>query len=292
MELAAWITSSDNPLTARVAVNRVWQHLFGQGLVRTVDNFGFQGEPPSHPELLDYLASRFRDEGWSLKQLIRYLVLSRSYRQSTRFSAEHFEVDPDNQLVWRGNRRRLDVEALRDALLQASGKLKLERPEASPVAEIGDGEVGRNINTQPLQREFPYRSVYLPILRSALPEMLKTFDFAEPSIVVGERAATTIPAQALFFMNSQFVLDQARGAARRVLEQATGDSERIGLAYQLCLARSPVAAEQQRSREFLQACRTAVAERDPSEDGGDGELEHWTSFCQALFATGEFRYLD
>lgn len=211
LELAQWMTDSSNPLTARVAVNRIWHHLFGRGFVGTVDNFGKTGEKPTHPELLDHLAQRFIKGDWSTKSLVRSIVLSRTYRLGGLHDAAGYAKDPANELLWRSSRRRLDVEALRDAMLAASGKLDLAPPERSRVAEIGNGEVGRGINTKPLEREFLNRSVYMPILRTALPEILALFDFPEPSIVVGRRDVTTVPTQALFFMNNPFGPQTCRG---------------------------------------------------------------------------------
>lgn len=302
LSLARWIVDPENPLTSRVAVNRIWQHLFGTGLVRTVDNFGTQGESPSHPELLDYLARRFVQNGWSTKQLIREIVLSRTYQLSSRIPAtvartseadshatDPQAIDPDNRLCWRQNQRRLDVEVLHDAMLQASGYLDLEAPpHGSIVAEIGEGEVGRNMDTKPIEREFSHRAVYLPILRSSLPEILKTFDFAEPSIVVGSRATTTIPAQALFFMNSEFALRQAEGTARRLPSANASDLHKpLVRAFELCLARRPNETELMAGQEFV----TSFAKRVDG-DQAERELAAWTALCQALFATGEFRYLD
>lgn len=170
LQLAAWLAHPDNPLTPRVVVNRVWQHLFGRGLVESVDNFGTNGSSPSHPQLLDHLARRFVEvHDWSIKSLIRELVHTRTYRLSSNYQEQNIAADPANEFLWRMSRRRLEAEPLRDAMLAASGQLRLDRPEASPVAEIGEGEVGRGINMKPLQQPYPYRSVYLPIIRRSGP---------------------------------------------------------------------------------------------------------------------------
>ena len=184
-------------------VNRVWHHLFGQGLVRTVDNFGETGERPTHPELLDYLAQRFMVEGWSVKKLVREVVLSRSYRMSSAHDKQAYEKDPDNRLIWRMNTRRLDAESMRDAILFVSGQIDLEPGVSSTVANLKSANVGRDTKT--MERIFKptnKRSVYLPILRNLVPEVLSIFDFAEPSILVGRRNVTTVPTQALYMMNS------------------------------------------------------------------------------------------
>ncbi|MEX2559704.1 MAG: DUF1553 domain-containing protein, partial [Pirellulales bacterium] len=202
LELARWLTHPDHPLTARVMANRVWRHLFGAGIVRTVDNFGFSGERPSHPELLDHLAVRFVADGWSVKKLVREIALSRTYRQASTYDEDAFRADPDNRLLWRAAKRRLDAEAIRDAMLVVSGELDAARPAGSLVARhIGD----RPISLIGLDASLPadldgslHRSVYLPVLRDRLPEVLDLFDFAEPSLVSGDRETTNVPLQALY----------------------------------------------------------------------------------------------
>jgi len=195
LELAEWIASKDNPLTARVYVNRVWSHLLGRGLVATPDNFGASGEKPSQPELLDYLGASFVENGWSTKKLIRRLVLSRAYQLASTTDAKNFEADPDNTLVWRMAPRRLDAEAIRDAMLFTAGKLNLTPPVGSMVATYGEGyAAGAVLDSPPDQRDF-HRSVYLPILRGAPLESLILFDGVDGSVGVGQRNETTIPAQ-------------------------------------------------------------------------------------------------
>ncbi len=285
LELARWLTQPDHPLTIRVIVNRIWQHLFGRGLVETVDNFGTQGLPPSHPELLDWLAYRFvHVHHYSIKAMIRELVLSRTYRQSSDYQAENYAADPANQWYWRMSRRRLEAEPLRDAMLFAAGHLNLDRPHGSPVLEIGEGEVGRNLNTKPLQKPFPYRSVYLPIIRGIIPEFLKIFDLPEPSNPQGQRDTTNVPAQALFLLNNPFVLAQAEGLAERVVEQAPNDAERLELMYRITLSRNPTAAENSRSLRALQSFKERMTDNK--------EKQAWTLFAQSLFASAEFRYVE
>jgi hypothetical protein len=284
LELAQWLTHPDNPLTARVLVNRVWRQLFGAGLVRTVDNFGFSGERPSHPELLDHLAVRFVANGWSVKRLVRELVLSRSYRQSSDYRDDAFQTDPENRLLWRMPKRRLDAEAIRDAMLAASGELDLSRPEGSLVAKvIGD----RPVSLLGLDPKLPkdldgsvHRSVYLPIIRDRLPDVLDLFDFAEPSLVTGDRETTNVPVQALYLMNSSFVQARAAALAQRVAAEATGRPERIARAFTLCFGRAPDDDERQLAAAFFEAVEApAVSKR-------------LTAYCQALLATAEFRNLD
>lgn len=288
LELAEWITDPANPLTARVAVNRIWHHLFGRGIVRTVDNFGKNGELPSHPELLDHLANEFVGNGWSVKKMIREIVLSRAYQLDAKYDAKNYQIDPDNTLIWRRPLRRLDAESIRDSMLAASGKLKTDLYDSSLVTKMGFGEVGRGINMKPLQQEFPYRSVYLPILRTDLLEILKVWDFAEPSLVVGDRTVTTVPAQALFLMNSPFVIDQARAMADRVIDSTLSNEDRIVLAYKLAVARAPSDAERQRTLAFLDQFEETLKQQYNNPE--ERRQIAWTSICQALFANAEFRY--
>jgi len=300
LELAQWLTHPQHPLTSRVLVNRVWQHLFGAGLVRTVDNFGTAGESPSHPELLDHLALQFMQEGWSIKQLIRELVLSRTYRQSSEHREAAFLNDPDNRLLWRAAKRRLTAEEIRDAMLVVSGELDLQRPVGSLVGRvIGD----RPISLIGLDKRLPgdldgtvHRSVYLPVIRDRLPDVLELFDFAQPSLVTGQRETTTVATQALYLMNSEFVQDRAAAFAARLLRHTEEDAERIQTAFQWCYNRLPDRAEEQRCLAFLAAADSEPqVKADPptaTESPADAPLRSWTSFCQALLSTAEFQNLD
>lgn len=289
-ELAEWLTSSDHPLTSRVIVNRVWQHLFGRGLVESVDNFGMNGAEPTHPQLLDHLAYRFvHVHQWSLKSLIRELVLSRTYRLAGAEDAANIAIDEANELLWRHNRRRLEAESLRDAMLFVSGQIDLERPYASAVHEIGEGEVGRNLNTKPLETSRRYRSVYLPVVRGLIPEVLRVFDFPDPSNPQGVRDETNVPTQALYLMNSPFVIEQATAMARRVVADSDDRPNRIQQAYQLAFGRLPASEEQAAAEEFLQQVPTQQVRQS---SGMSRELVAWTSLCQAFLASADFRYLD
>lgn len=285
LELARWLTHKSHPLTSRVFVNRIWKHLFGQGLVSTVDNFGTTGNPPSHPELLDTLAVEFVEDGWSLKRLVRSIVLSRSYRQTSTFDPVAFEKDPENTLFWRMPKRRLEAEAIRDAMLLASGELDHARPDGSLVATlIGDRPISLIGLNKKLPRDLDgatYRSVYLPVIRDRLPGVLELFDFAEPSLVTGQRETTNVPVQALYLMNSSFVQDRARALASRLEKETENESDFVENAFRLCFTRKPDADEKERSLEFL---RQQAA-------SGDREIT-MLSFCQALLSTAEFRNLD
>ncbi|MBX3439858.1 MAG: DUF1553 domain-containing protein, partial [Planctomycetaceae bacterium] len=297
LEMAQWLTHADHPLTSRVMVNRIWQHLFGAGLVQTVDNFGTTGDPPSHPELLDHLALRFVENSWSVKQMVRELVLSRTYRQSSTFDPVAFERDPDNRYLWRAPKRRLEAEAIRDAMLAASGELDLTRPAGSLVGRvIGDGP----ISLIGLNKQLPtdldgslHRSVYLPVIRDRLPDVLDLFDFAEASFVTGEREITNVPTQALYLLNSPFVQNRAAALAKRVRAQADAPVDQVNLAFRLCFGRSPEPDEELAALKYLQAQTVPVSVEDPA---GSGDNKHpdpaVTTFCQALLATAEFRNVD
>jgi hypothetical protein len=268
-ELAEWLTGRDNPLTARVLVNRVWHWLFGAGLVRTVDNFGTTGEMPSHPELLDWLAVRFVEDGWSVKKLVRRIVLSHAYRQSSASSERARAVDPDNRLLSHANRRRLEAEAIRETLLLVSGQLTRDR--GGPTWRLG------------LMADYGYRhtdtrrSVYSPVFRNSLPEIFEVFDFADPSVSTGRRNVSTVVPQALFLTNHPFVLEQARAAARRLLAETEGATEaRLERAYQVTLGRAPTQRERALVDRYL----------------GSGGEEEWAQVFGVLFASVDFRYVD
>ncbi len=274
LEFANWLTDSKNPLTARVYVNRVWKHLFGEGLVRTTDNFGSMGELPSHPELLDYLANELVKNRWSTKDLIRQIVLSRAYGLSSASNELAERLDPENRLLSRANQRRLDVEAIRDAMLCFSGEL--DRESRGPSVKPG------------LKREFGYvyksrrRTIYLPVFRNTLHDMLDVFDFPNPNIVSGRRAESTLPAQALYMMNSPFVLEQAKGAADRVISSSVASKDRIEFAYRSALGRKPSEAERASIEKFLQ-------QFDSSDEAQMKEA--WTEVCHTLISCLDFRFI-
>jgi cytochrome c553 len=288
-ELAEWLTGESNPLTARVAVNRIWLHLFGQGLVRTADDFGLNGEKPTHPELLDYLAARFMAGNWSTKALIRSIVTSHTYQLSTATDQRAYVIDPDDTLLWRARPRRLDAEAIRDAMLAASGELDARPLHGSLVAQVGDTFIGGRYRGDRFNVAFDKRSVYLPVVRDAVVDSLEVFDFAEPSLVVAARDDTNVPAQALYLMNSPFVMEQSRALARRLIgSKMADDRSRIIFAYRLVLGRSPTATEVERSLAFL---NRETASTDTRSGEAAGRETAWALFAQGLFATAEFRYL-
>ncbi len=290
LELAEWIASADNPLTARVMVNRLWHHLFGRGIVPSVDNFGSTGQRPSHPELLDHLALRFVDLDWSIKDMIREIMLSRTYRMTSDFDEESYAADPENTWHWRMSKRRLDAEAIRDAMLSVSGNLDYGRPKGSLVAQAGDGNVGRNVNEQTLARLGNYRSVYLPIVRDLVPEALDLFDFAEPSLVTGSRENTNVPSQALYLMNNPFVIQQSEALAWQLTRGEQRGPELLDKAFNLAFSRPPTEEEARKTKAFFDRfVAAAVEEGYRNDEAGYLAL---TSYCQTLLAGAEFRYLN
>jgi len=270
LELARAIASPGNPLTARVLVNRVWTQLFGEGLVRTPSDFGTRGESPTHPELLDHLARAFIDDGWSVKRLIRRIVLTRVYQQTSASHAPGRERDPDNRLLWRQNRRRMDFEALRDAMLLASGRL-----------DKAVGGPSFSLQSQPAE---PRRTMYAHVERERAQALLRSFNTADPEQHTPVRYATTVPQQALFLINSPFVAEQAERVAAR--------SQTIEEMYRAILGRSPGAAERDRAITFAGAANLRPAPQEPGAwrygaariDAESGRLMEFRPF--AYFATG------
>jgi cytochrome c553 len=294
LELADWIASKDNPLTARVMVNRVWLQLFGRGLVPTADDFGLAGRPPTHPELLDHLALRFVEDGWSVKALIRRLVTSRVYLLGSTSSQAALESDPDNALLWRVTPRRLDAEGLRDALLAVSDQLDPAPPVGSVVARAGEGPVSRfrqggdSITAAINDPRNAHRSIYLPVIRDNMPEALSLFDAADPVLITSARPRTTVPSQGLFLLNNAFVMRAADRAADRLLEGKASEAERIGAAFVRFYGRAPTARERAGAEKFLAAYRAQL--KKDEVPATRHERESWSAFCQALFASAEFQY--
>jgi hypothetical protein len=268
-ELADAIGSPQNPLTARVLVNRVWGQYFGRPLVATPSNFGSLGERPTHPELLDDLAVRFMEAGWSLKWLQREMVLSAAYRQSSALGSRQSVnqgqpmADPENKLLWRMNRRRLSVEMWRDSLLAATGQLD-ER--------VG----GLSMNPQdPAERR---RTLYSHVSRLSLNPLLAMFDFPDPNLTADRRVETTTPLQKLFVLNSPFMFAQAEHLADRVIREVAGDAERIDRAYRLLYSRPTTAAEVRLGLVFLH--------------GDGGSQERWKAYAHVLLAANEGMFVD
>jgi hypothetical protein len=267
LELAKAIASADNPLTARVMVNRVWLGHFGHGLVRTPSDFGVRSDPPTHPELLDWLATMFVKDGWSVKRLHKRIMLSATYQQSSATSAELFKTDPENRYLSHQNRRRLDFEALRDSLIFTAGRLDLTAG-GKPVDLF----------------KVPYstrRTVYGLIDRTNLPGTFRVFDVASPDTHSPQRFQTTVPQQALFLLNSPFVQEQAKAlAARKEVADAKTTDAKIAALYRLALGRNPTNAESALAAEF-------VSDDDPKATFG-----RWPQLAQVLLLSNEFAFVD
>ncbi|MGD9646296.1 MAG: DUF1553 domain-containing protein [Pirellulales bacterium] len=303
LELADWITRADHPLTARVIVNRVWLWRFGEGLVRSPDNFGRLGESPTHPELLDWLAGWFVEQGWSIKALHRLLMTSAAYQMSTAFDAEAAAIDPDNRLSWRFNRRRLDAEELRDAILANSGRL--DRSPGGSLLSTKDREyVTGTASVNPTKYDSPVRSVYLPVVRSALYDVFQAFDFPDPSVLMGRRDRTIVAPQALFMLNSSLVLAESRAWAERLLnkdgaaDQPAADqisvddveTARLNDLYLTALSRVASEEEVTRARQFLAASQQAWSDLGVGEE--EARLRAWAGLCRAIWGSNEFVFVD
>jgi hypothetical protein len=289
LELANWITSPQNPLTARVAVNRIWHHLFGGRLVESVDNFGALGERPTHPELLDFLALRFVEQGWSFKKTIRLLMLSSTYAMSSEFDRAAYAKDPENKLMWRMNRRRLDAEAIRDTVLAVSGSLELTM--GGSLSPTNDAPVGAVAMASNAQVASPRRSVYLPVIRNDTPDLFQIFDFADPHVITGKRHTTTAPTQALFMLNSPFMLEQSRRWAEGLIAtMPANDAHRVSSAYTQAFGRSATVEEVERALRFIASYQAAVEAREPLMN--KRRLMVWETFCHALLASTEFRFIE
>ena len=294
LDLAYWIASKEHPLTARVMANRVWLKLMGSGLVATPDNFGVMGQKPTHPELLDHLALSFMGKGWSVKQLIREIMLSRTYQMGSAHDPKSYEVDPENKLHWRMNQRRLDAEAIRDAMLAVAGELDLYPVDGSPVARVREDRQGMiqlltQMNSQPSKA----RSIYLPIIRDQIPEVLATFDFPDASLVSGERDTTNVPGQSLFLMNHPQVLSLADAFAKRLGALPGTPMEKLSQAYQLTFSRPPTTHELEAIRRFWSRFPELAAEGKQTPQAREqAQKLALSAFCQSLFASAEFRYLN
>jgi Protein of unknown function (DUF1553)/Protein of unknown function (DUF1549)/Planctomycete cytochrome C len=274
LELAEAIVDPKNPLTARVFVNRVWLHHFGSPLVATPSDFGLRSDPPTHPELLDYLASRFMDEGWSIKKLHRWIMLSSTYQQSSEDNPAYAKIDPNNQLLWHMNRQRLEFEAMRDTLLAVAGKLDLTQG-GHPV----------DITSTPFTSR---RTVYGYIDRQNLPNIFRTFDLASPDTTNPRRFFTTVPQQALFLMNSPFVVEQARSLANRPdFKNAKTDQEKLRLLYQITFQRDPTRGEMRLAEDFLNSQPRSVAPENTATNWQFG----WGSFDTEKQRTKKFHKL-
>jgi hypothetical protein len=297
LQLAGWIADVRNPLTARVLVNRVWQHHFGEGLVRSPDNFGFTGERPTHLDLLDWLADEFLREGWRMKPLHRLIVTSAVYRQSSIHPRheEYFERDTANRWWWRAERRRLDAESLRDSLLAASGELDLKiggpsfRPTITAEALEGLSRKAAAWTASPPEEQLR-RSLYSYTQRSLLPPMMTTFDFGDTTLPCGRRDVTTAAPQALTLLNNQLINDRALALARRVTASSAEAPQRTAAAWRFALGRNPSDDELRLGVEHVERQRQRFASGSTQSDSP--ELLAWASLCLVLFNSNEFLYID
>lgn len=290
VQLANAVASTENPLTTRVVVNRLWHHLFGRGLVASVDNFGVLGERPSHPELLDHLARTFAQQGWSIKQMLRTIALSSTYRMSSQMNAAAEQADPDNRLLHRANVRRLTSESIRDSILHVAGNLdtKMYGPSVpiylTPFME-GRGRPGESGPLDGNRR----RSVYIEVRRNFLAPMMLTFDTPSPFNAIGRRNVSNVPSQALMLLNHPFVVQQAEIWAQKILAASGDDDERLIALFQQAYARDPRPEELQLSREFLESQRRQLVASGSTPE--QSESDAWRDLCHVLFNAKEFYYV-
>lgn len=298
LQLADWLADKRNPLTPRVTVNRIWQKLFGEGLVRTVDYFGARGETPSHPELLDHLASRFTTHDWSQKQLIRSLVLSRTYRLSSTNDAAAMKVDPDNRLLWRMNRQRLDAEALRDGLLAISGELESSDGGPALVLEEPDNcgslmQKGVNppnyTHRKPRAGEEFVRTICLPVMRNntnANDRLRSFFDFVNPAQIAGQRSQTVVPTQSLFVMNNDLFRKRAKALADQLISAVPQHEARLNQLWLRVFNRPITSAERSDALAFLAQLDATLK----TQDSAARESLRWEELCHSLLASNEFLF--
>ncbi len=299
--LAAWVTDVEHgagALAARVAVNRLWQHHFGEGLVRTVNDFGVRGERPTHPELLEWLAHDFVEHGWSVKRLHRLILTSAAYQQSSAFDPAKAKIDPDNRLLWHKPPQRLEAEIVRDAMLAASGTLngqpfgpafKPPIPAEAMVARNTKSPYPSDARDDATTRR---RSVYMFHKRVVPYPLMQAFDRPDAQQACGRRDQTTVAPQGLALLNDGFVRARAADFARRLIETAGDDTALVDSAFELALARAPSAADKAASLAFLRTARERRQSREPGKPEAEIRLAAATDFCQALFSLNEFLYID
>ncbi|RIK76192.1 MAG: hypothetical protein DCC68_19825, partial [Planctomycetota bacterium] len=289
LHLARWIADAKNPLTARVMVNRLWHYHFGRGIVATPSDFGRQGIPPTHPELLDYLAARFVDAGWSMKAMHRWLATSAVYRQATQENAKYAAVDADNELLGHFRRRRLDAESIRDAILFASGRL--DRTSGGPHPFPAE-KTWKFTQHNPFKAHYPTnrRGVYTMTQRIQRDPFLALFDGADSNASTDRRTTSTTSLQALYFLNAPFVHEQSRFAADSLLAAHQTDRDRIVAAYRTYFGRLPGDGEIVTAVEYLTQVDAALASSGVVD--GDRPTQSWASLVRALWMSNEFVYLN
>ncbi|MCP4513109.1 MAG: DUF1553 domain-containing protein, partial [Fuerstiella sp.] len=289
MVLAQWVASPANPLTARVMVNRIWQHHFGRGIVRTSSDFGFQGTRPTHPQLLDWLAAKFVQSGWSVKDIHRLIMSSAAYQMSSRLNRQSYDVDPTNDLFWRFDMRRLSAEEIRDSLLWANGSLNADKmfgpsiytdiPAAVKAGQSRPGSGWGNSSPEDKVR----RSVYIHVKRSLLDPLIESFDFADTDQTCPVRFVTTQPTQALGMMNGEFIQQQAEIFARLLQQKADTAEEQVTLALRRVMQRQPTPEEVARGLKLIETLKT-------EQKLNDDQARKY--FCLVALNLNEFMYLD
>jgi len=288
-QLAEWIMDEDNPLTARVMVNRIWQHHFGRGFVTTPNDFGKQGRPPTHPELLDFLATQFRKSGWSIKSMHRLIMNSHTYQQSSNRAPKAIAEDPTNETLAGFSRLRLDAESLRDTLLVLGGNLDLSPAGPHPFPAKASWNFTQH---NPFKEVYDTnrRSIYLMTQRIQRHPYLGIFDGADPSTSTATRFTSTTPLQALYLMNDAFFHAQSNLFTERILNARSDNRERISLAYELLLAREPTEEEQRVATEFLSNAKALLLKSGANEQ--QANFQAWHACFRGLFRLNEFVYLD
>jgi hypothetical protein len=278
LALARWLTSPDNPLVARLMVNRIWQYHFGIGLVATPDNFGVTGSKPSHPELLDFLTSEFIRSGWKLKPLHRLILNSATYRQSSAFREPAHHIDPDNRWLWRFPMQRLDSESIRDAMLTVTGEL--DSRLGGPFVPKDKTEEGQYVilETKPDARR---RSLYLQQRRTNPVTFVDLFDGAKMNPNCVQRTSSTVALQSLALLNSDFIRSRSKAFATRLVREIFTPDGRIELAFRLSIGRAPTSEEREAANDFLRA-----------ETEASDERARWTNFCQMIFASNTFLFVE
>jgi hypothetical protein len=289
LQLARWLVRQDHPLTARVMVNRIWRWHFGQGIVRTTDNFGRLGERPDNQPLLDWLARRFVEGKWSIKAMHRHIMLSSTYQMSAAADARAMELDPENRLHGRANVRRLEAEAIRDALLAVSGAL--DRTRGGSLLHVKNRAYLFDHTSKDATRyDSLRRSLYLPVIRNNVYDLFQLFDFPDPAVPNGDRATTTVAPQALFMMNSDWVARLCERLAERLLsEQALDDPGRVRLLYRKAYGREATAEETGRDLALVQKMAAALGPVEPN--GARCRQRAWSALCQVVLSANEFMYV-
>ncbi len=289
LELADWLASPLHPLTARVMANRIWQYHFGRGIVATPSNFGVRGEPPTHPELLDWLAAKFVTAGWSTKRLHREILLSETYQLSSETDSASDSRDPDDRWLWRFPHRRLPAESIRDAMLALSGNLALDRPGPHPFPAIDAWQWTQH---NPFKAVYPsrHRSVYLMTQRLVKHPFMAIFDGPDTNASTDVRAQSTVPLQALYLRNNPFVQEQAAGFADRLIAGSSSDDSRIREAHEAAWGRQPTVQEIERATRYLSDCKKALSASPAS--GQSAERLAWSSLAKVMLTSNEFLYVN